>query len=184
MPTLVVDIGGGSTELIIGKGEETSATLDAGGGRPPQRALSRERPADRQLELEALAADMRGLIEERPAARGGRGRPEAGIAVADTASSLMAIETQLGAVTTDSSPRHGAGAASIQRMLSLLGAPAGAAPGVAGMLADRAPTIVAGVVILVEAMRAFGLERITVSGARHPLRRQHIDQRESTVHLE
>jgi exopolyphosphatase/guanosine-5'-triphosphate,3'-diphosphate pyrophosphatase len=28
---------------------------------------------------------------------------------------------------------------------------------------DRAPTIVAGVVILVEAMRAFGLERITVS---------------------
>jgi exopolyphosphatase/guanosine-5'-triphosphate,3'-diphosphate pyrophosphatase len=32
-----------------------------------------------------------------------------------------------------------------------------------GMHPDRAPTIVAGVVILIEAMRAFGLERITVS---------------------
>ena len=34
---------------------------------------------------------------------------------------------------------------------------------ITGLHADRAPTIVAGVVILVEAMRAFGLERITVS---------------------
>ena len=34
---------------------------------------------------------------------------------------------------------------------------------VPGLHPDRAPTIVAGVVILVEAMRAFGLERITVS---------------------
>ena len=32
-----------------------------------------------------------------------------------------------------------------------------------GLHPDRAPTIVAGVVILVEAMRACGLERITVS---------------------
>ena len=32
-----------------------------------------------------------------------------------------------------------------------------------GMHPDRAPTIVAGVVILVEAMRAFGLEKIAVS---------------------
>ena len=32
-----------------------------------------------------------------------------------------------------------------------------------GLHPDRAPTIVAGVVILVETMRAFGLERIEVS---------------------
>ena len=32
-----------------------------------------------------------------------------------------------------------------------------------GLHTDRAPTIVAGVVILVETMRAFGLEQITVS---------------------
>jgi exopolyphosphatase/guanosine-5'-triphosphate,3'-diphosphate pyrophosphatase len=32
-----------------------------------------------------------------------------------------------------------------------------------GLHPDRAPTIVAGVVVLVETMRAFGLEEITVS---------------------
>ena len=53
---------------------------------------------------------------------------------------------------------------SIQRMLSrLASAPLARASEIPGMHADRAPTIVAGVVILVETMRAFGLERIEVS---------------------
>ncbi len=53
---------------------------------------------------------------------------------------------------------------SIQRMLSrLASAPLAKRVEITGLHADRAPTIVAGVVILVEAMRAFGLERITVS---------------------
>jgi len=51
-----------------------------------------------------------------------------------------------------------------QRMLSqLASAPLSGRIEIPGMHPDRAPTIVAGVVILVEAMRAFGLERITVS---------------------
>ena len=53
---------------------------------------------------------------------------------------------------------------SIQRMLSrLASAPLAERVGMPGLHPDRAPTIVAGVVILVEAMRAFGLERIAVS---------------------
>ena len=53
---------------------------------------------------------------------------------------------------------------SIQRMLSLLAAaPLSERMEVPGLHPDRAPTIPAGVVILVEAMRAFDLERITVS---------------------
>ena len=53
---------------------------------------------------------------------------------------------------------------SIQRMLSqLASAPLAERVEIAGMHPDRAPTIVAGVVILVEAMRAFGLDRIEVS---------------------
>ena len=53
---------------------------------------------------------------------------------------------------------------SIQRMLSrLASAPLAERVEIAGLHADRAPTIVAGVVILIETMRAFGLERITVS---------------------
>ena len=36
-------------------------------------------------------------------------------------------------------------------------------PAVIGVDPDRAPTIVAGVVILIKAMRAFGLDRVEVS---------------------
>jgi exopolyphosphatase/guanosine-5'-triphosphate,3'-diphosphate pyrophosphatase len=53
---------------------------------------------------------------------------------------------------------------SIQRMLSqLASSPLSNRVKITGLHAERAPTIVAGVVILVEAMRAFGLDRITVS---------------------
>ena len=53
---------------------------------------------------------------------------------------------------------------SIQRMLSrLASAPLAERVKITGLHADRAPTIVAGVVILIETMRAFGLERIAVS---------------------
>jgi exopolyphosphatase/guanosine-5'-triphosphate,3'-diphosphate pyrophosphatase len=49
-------------------------------------------------------------------------------------------------------------------MLSLLAStPLARRVEIAGLHPERAPTIVAGVVILVEAMRAFGLERIAVS---------------------
>ena len=54
--------------------------------------------------------------------------------------------------------------ASIQRLLSqLASAPLSKRAEIPGLHPDRAPTIVAGVVILVETMRAFGLERIEVS---------------------
>ena len=53
---------------------------------------------------------------------------------------------------------------SIQRLLSqLASAPLAKRVEIAGMHPDRAPTIVSGVVILVETMRAFGLDRIVVS---------------------
>ena len=60
---------------------------------------------------------------------------------------------------------------SIQRMLSrLASAPLAERVEIPGLHPDRAPTIVAGVVILVETMRAFGLERDHGLRARHPLR--------------
>src|SRR3954471_1041473 len=62
-PTLVVDIGGGSTELIVGTGEEVAfhTSLQAGVARHSERHLSNDPPST--LELEALAKDVRGLIE-------------------------------------------------------------------------------------------------------------------------
>jgi exopolyphosphatase/guanosine-5'-triphosphate,3'-diphosphate pyrophosphatase len=160
-PTLVVDIGGGSTELIVGAGAEISfhTSLQAGVVRHSERHVASDPPT--ALELEALAGDVRGLIE---AAVGDGVRASAGIAVAGTPTSLAAVE--LGLEPYDPARVHGhvLSLRSIQRMLSqLASAPLSERIEIVGMHPDRAPTIVAGVVILIETMRALGLDQIEVS---------------------
>ena len=161
VPTLVIDIGGGSTELIVGQGEqiEFHASLQAGVVRHTERHISSDPPT--AIELEELAGDVRGLIE---AAVGTGVRAEAGIAVAGTPTSLAAVELELVPYDAERIHGHVLELRSIQRMLSLLAsAPLTERVQIPGLHPDRAPTIPAGVVILVEAMRAFELERITVS---------------------
>ncbi len=163
VPTLVVDIGGGSTELIVGRGKEVSfhASLQAGVVRHSERHLGSDPPTTE--ELEALAADVRVLIEEAIRDRPGTA-VEAGIAVAGTPTSLASIELGLEDYDPQQVHGHTLTLATIQRLLSqLASAPLSNRVEIAGMHPDRAPTIVAGVVILVETMRAFGLERISVS---------------------
>jgi exopolyphosphatase/guanosine-5'-triphosphate,3'-diphosphate pyrophosphatase len=160
-PTLVVDIGGGSTELIVGTGETISfhTSLQAGVVRHSERHIATDPPT--VLELEALATDVRGLIE---AAIADGVEVKAGIAVAGTPTSLAAVE--LGLEPYDPARVHGhvLSLPSIQRMLSQLAStPLAQRVEIPGMHPDRAPTIVAGVVVLIETMRAFGLERIQVS---------------------
>jgi exopolyphosphatase / guanosine-5'-triphosphate,3'-diphosphate pyrophosphatase len=189
-PTLVIDIGGGSTELVVGGGsteglvvgggEEISfhASLQAGVVRHSERHIASDPPA--AAELEALAADVRGLIEAAlptPSSAVGyphitgithsgaaEGWPVAGIAVAGTPTSLAAIELGLEPYDPERVHGHVLTLPSIQRMLSrLASAPLAERVRIPGLHPDRAPTIVAGVVILIEAMRAFGLERVEVS---------------------
>ena len=160
-PTLVVDIGGGSTELIVGTGEEISfhTSMQAGVVRHTERHIASDPPT--AVELEALATDVRGLIE---AAVPAGIAAAAGIAVAGTPNSLAAID--LGLEPYDPLRVHGHILAlpAIQRMLSqLASSPLTERVEIPGMHPDRAPTIVAGVVILVETMRAFGLEQIEAS---------------------
>jgi exopolyphosphatase/guanosine-5'-triphosphate,3'-diphosphate pyrophosphatase len=161
--TLVVDIGGGSTELVVGTGERIDfhTSLQAGVLRHSERHVSSDPPT--AAELERLAADARALIEaaiaERPEARA-----QQGIAVAGTPTSLAAIELELEPYDPSRVHGHVLSLASIQRILSRLASvPLDERARITGLHPDRAPTIVAGVVILVEAMRAFDLERITVS---------------------
>lgn len=164
-PTLVIDIGGGSTELAVGRGDEIAfhTSLQAGVVRHTERHISTDPPAT--AELEALAADVRGLIaaaiDGRPAARA-----TAGIAVAGTPTSLAAVELELEPYDATRVHGHVLELPSIQRMLSrLASAPLAERAEITGLHPERAPTIVAGVVILVEAMRAFDLERVQVSEA-------------------
>jgi exopolyphosphatase/guanosine-5'-triphosphate,3'-diphosphate pyrophosphatase len=162
-PTLVIDIGGGSTELVVGSGTEIGfhASLQAGVVRHTERHLSSDPPT--AVELEALAADARALIEaavgDRPEARA-----SAAIAVAGTPTSLAAVELELEPYDPERVHGHVLELPSIQRLLSRLASvPLAGRTRITGLHPDRAPTIVAGVVILVEAMRAFHLDRLRVS---------------------
>ncbi len=160
-PTLVIDIGGGSTEMVVGTGSEVSfhTSLQAGVVRHSERHIASDPPT--ALELEALAADVRGLIEP---ALGAGIEASTGIAVAGTPTSLAAVEMELEPYDPTRVHGHVLSLRSIQRMLSrLASAPLSERVEIAGMHPERAPTIVAGVVILVEAMRAFGLEQIEAS---------------------
>ncbi len=163
LPTLVIDIGGGSTELIVGHDRQISfqTSLQAGVVRHTERHLSSDPPV--AAALESLAADIRSTIEGAIAGRD-EARVSAGIAVAGTPTSLAAIELELDPYDPERVHGHVLSLETIQRLLSqLASAPLEERARTPGLHADRAPTIIAGVVILVEAMRAFGLERIRVS---------------------
>jgi exopolyphosphatase/guanosine-5'-triphosphate,3'-diphosphate pyrophosphatase len=162
-PTLVVDIGGGSTELVVGTEREIAfhVSLQAGVVRHTERHIPSDPPT--AIELEELAADVRSLIRGATS-----GAPEVaaatGIAVAGTPTSLASIELGLEPYDPKRVHGHRLELPTIQRLLSsLASAPLAERAQIPGLHPDRAPNIVAGVVILVETMRAFGLERIEVS---------------------
>jgi exopolyphosphatase / guanosine-5'-triphosphate,3'-diphosphate pyrophosphatase len=164
--TVVIDIGGGSTEYVTGTAAEGlgfHVSTQMGSVRHSERFLASDPPG--HPELEALAADIRLVIEEGVPART-REATAQGIAVAGTATTLAAIDQELDPY--DSSKVHGyrVSDATAERILAMLAAlPLEERRQVTGLHPDRAPTIVAGVAILVESIRAFGLDEIEVSEA-------------------
>ena len=162
-PTLVFDIGGGSTELVVGTGREVGfhTSLQAGTIRHSERHLTSDPPNPH--ELEDLAADIHNLIERAVAAQPDSA-PTRAIAVAGTPTSLAAIDQ--GLEPYDPGRVHGyyLGLQRIQRMLSRLSSlPLAERLRIPGLHPGRAPTIVAGTIILVQVMRAFGLQEVEVS---------------------
>src|SRR4051794_17286874 len=162
-PTLVIDIGGGSTELVVGTGSAIGfhVSLQAGVVRHTERHIASDPPT--ATELESLAGDLRTGIEKAAADLPG-GSPTSGIAVAGTPTSLAAVEMELEPYDSERVHGHLLTLPSIHRLLSrLASAPLEQRRHIPGLHPDRAPTIVAGVVILSETMRAFGIEQVRVS---------------------
>ena len=161
--TLVVDIGGGSTELVVGSGSEVGfyASLQAGTVRHTERYLPTDPPDPG--ELDALAGDVRSLIDAELTGEAIAAAAE-GIAVAGTPTSLAAIDQELDPYDPERVHGYRLPFDSIQRMCSLLSSKTlEERLEVTGLHPGRAPTIVAGVVILIQVMRAFGLKEIEVS---------------------
>lgn len=160
---MVVDIGGGSTEIIIGHGEEPDfhTSLQAGVVRHTERFLTSDPPD--AAELEKLAADVKKLISE--ALAGNDIAPvEAAVAVAGTATSVAAVNLELDPYDPLAVEGHRLQLSTIQWWLSRLASvPLAERKLLVGLDPDRAGVIVAGIVILTEVMRAFSLTEIEVS---------------------
>ncbi len=161
--TLVVDIGGGSTELVIGTGRraEFHVSNQAGVVRQTERHIDSDPPEQR--ELAELGDDVREILREGvPTDR--RRSVQRAIAVAGTATSLGAIAQEL--EPYDPARVHGyvLSRSECQQILErLAGIPLAERREVPGLHPDRAPTIVAGVIILVCVLELFGLDEVEVS---------------------
>ena len=154
-PTVMIDIGGGSTEFVVGRGHEMDfhVSTQAGVVRHSERHLHGDPPA--AGELEALAADVREVFER---AIPPEVRAEHGIAVAGTATQLASVD---GAAQPHGHVLSAERIAELKDMLASL--PLEERKRVPGLDPARAPTIVAGAVLLAEAARRFALGAVEVS---------------------
>jgi exopolyphosphatase / guanosine-5'-triphosphate,3'-diphosphate pyrophosphatase len=150
--TLVLDVGGGSTELVLA---DWHRSLDLGCVRLTERFLRSDPPA--AGELEACRAHIRSLLPGEP-------EPTRAIGVAGTVTTLAVLS--LGLDEEDPGLVHGHRmttewiAAEADRLAAQTVARLRATR---GMHPDRAPVIVAGALVVAETLRRYGLDALEVS---------------------
>jgi exopolyphosphatase/guanosine-5'-triphosphate,3'-diphosphate pyrophosphatase len=161
--TVVIDIGGGSTEFVIGRGRTAGfhVSLPAGVVRMSERHIHSDPPAPE--ELQNLAMDVHGIFGEGLPPQE-RAAVALGIAVAGTATSAAAMDQELDPYDPERVHGYRLALGTVELLLArLAGMTEAERRNVTGLHPDRAPTIVAGMILLSEAMRSFGLEEIEVS---------------------
>jgi exopolyphosphatase/guanosine-5'-triphosphate,3'-diphosphate pyrophosphatase len=162
-PTVVIDIGGGSTEFIVGADHTASfhVSVQAGVLRMSERHIHSDPP--RPTELQELAADTRQIfLAGLPAEQ--RKAVKRAIAVAGTATSAAAIDQELEPYDPERVHGYNLLLATVELLLARLADLSEAQRReVVGLHPDRAPTIVAGTILLEESMKAFELDRVEVS---------------------
>jgi exopolyphosphatase/guanosine-5'-triphosphate,3'-diphosphate pyrophosphatase len=153
---LVVDIGGGSTELVLATDgvPPSVVSIDVGCVRVTERFLASDPPTE--AELDEAGAFVRSLLPPY--------EPRGAIGVAGTVTTLATLD--LGDEEYDPRRTHGhrISRASVERELErLAGMTTAERELVPGIEPGRAPVIVAGLVVLREILDAYDLQEIEVS---------------------
>jgi exopolyphosphatase / guanosine-5'-triphosphate,3'-diphosphate pyrophosphatase len=160
---VVIDVGGGSTELVVGHGATVDfhVSTQAGVVRQTERFLRTDPP--RPEELQQLQAEAEEIFAAAvPAAT--RATVHGGIAVAGTATSCAAILQELDPYDPEKVHGFRLLRAQCEMLLPRLAAmTVQQRRHVTGLHPDRAQAIVAGVILLIEAMRCFDLAEVEVS---------------------
>lgn len=147
-PMLVADIGGGSTELVT---EDWHASTQVGVVRHT------ERHGD---DVDALRADAGRIIRDSLPA----GVPDRVVAVAGTATMAAAMDLELEPYDAERVEGHRLSIDALRDRLAMLRAlDLDARREVPGLHPDRAPTIVAGIAILIEVLEAAGASEVEVA---------------------
>jgi len=162
-PAVVIDIGGGSTEFVVGRERRAGfhVSLPVGVVRMSERHIHTDPPAPG--ELQELALDVHRTLQDGLPPQE-RAPVSHGIAVAGTATSAAAIDQELDPY--DPARVHGykLQLATVELLIARLAEmDEEERRRVVGLNPDRAPTIVAGMIVLQEAMRAFDLDQVEVS---------------------
>ena len=164
--TLIIDIGGGSTEYVTGRaGSDPGFHISTrmGSVRHTERHLRSDPPTE--AEMAALAGDARAIVDHEVPSEV-RASVEQGIAVAGTATSLAAIDQRLDPYDPHQVHGYHLQLDSCRRIVGRLASlTLDQRRHVAGLHPDRAPSIVAGAVILHQSMLAFDLTTIEISEA-------------------
>jgi exopolyphosphatase/guanosine-5'-triphosphate,3'-diphosphate pyrophosphatase len=165
-PFLVLDVGGGSTELTIGdeprgSGAGRAVSLRIGSVRLTERHVRTDPPSAAELEAMRVAVDA--ALDDAEAALPAR---EAGtmIAVGGTPTTLQALALDLSRDDPDRVHRSWLARAEAERILADLAAlTAAERQALPAMAPGRGDVIVAGALVLVRVMARFGFERALVS---------------------
>jgi exopolyphosphatase / guanosine-5'-triphosphate,3'-diphosphate pyrophosphatase len=161
--TAILDIGGGSTELILGgpDGVAWHDSLDLGSVRLTERHLHGDPPTADELAASARAA--RTLLEERIPGDARRAVTTL-IGVAGTITSLAALDLDLPEYDADRVHGHVLTEAGLERQLDRLASvPLEERRRLRPLDPDRAPVIVGGAVIAREALAFLGQDELEVS---------------------
>jgi exopolyphosphatase / guanosine-5'-triphosphate,3'-diphosphate pyrophosphatase len=150
--TLVLDVGGGSTELVLADWHQS---LDLGCVRLTERFLRTDPPAPD--ELAACREHVRALLPAEP-------RPSHVIGVAGTVTTLAVLSLELDEEDPALVHGHRLSRAWIEAETERLAAlRVSELKEIRGMHPDRAPVIVAGALVVAETLRHFDLDELEVS---------------------
>jgi len=150
---LVLDIGGGSTELLV---DDFHVSLDMGSVRFTERFVRSDPPT--RDEIDACARAVRSMLTELDIA------PQQAIGVAGTVTTIAALDLGLDAYDRERVDGHRLSLQGVRAQLDRLAAlPLAERREVPALEPERAPVIVAGAVILTETLAHFGLDAIDVS---------------------
>lgn len=164
-PYLVIDVGGGSTELVApGPAGLVSVSLEMGCVRVTERFLAHDPPAP--AELAAARQYVHGLVAGALQAEPALTRGRCLVGVAGTVSALVRLE--LGIVAYDRELIHHARLtlSSVERLLAELAAlPLARRLEIPALEAERADVIIGGGLVLAESMATLGFTELTASEA-------------------